>query len=43
MLKLQETASSLQETVRNFNPSILQGKKKEEEGNCPHRIKQTKK
>ena len=42
MLKLQDAASSLQEAVKSFNQGVLQGKKKEEEENCPHRIKQTK-
>jgi type IV secretory pathway ATPase VirB11/archaellum biosynthesis ATPase len=42
MLKLQDTASSLQEAVKSFNQGVLQGKKKEEEETCPHRIKQTK-
>ena len=42
MLKLQDTASSLQDAVKNFNQGLLQGKNKEKEETCPHRIKQTK-
>ncbi|AKB74058.1 Flagella-related protein FlaI [Methanosarcina lacustris Z-7289] len=42
MLKLQDAASSLQDAVNNLNQSLLQGKNKEEEETCPHRIKQTK-
>jgi len=42
MVKLQDAAESLQEAVKNFNLDALQGKKKEEEETCPHRIKQTK-
>lgn len=42
MLKLQDAASSLQDAVKSFNPGLLQGKNKEEEETCPHRIKQTK-
>jgi len=42
MLKLQDAASSLQDVVNSLNQSLLQGKNKEEEETCPHRIKQTK-
>ncbi|KKI00205.1 type VI secretion protein [Methanosarcina sp. 1.H.T.1A.1] len=42
MLKLQDAASSLQDAVNSLNQGLLQGKNKEEEENCPHRIKQTK-
>ena len=42
MLKLQDAASSLQDAINSFNQGLLQGKNKEEEESCPHRIKQTK-
>ncbi|AKB35584.1 Flagella-related protein FlaI [Methanosarcina siciliae C2J] len=42
MLKLQDAACSLQDTVKSLIPCLLQVKDKEEEKNCPHRIKQTK-
>ena len=42
MLKLQDAASSLQDAVNSLNQGLLQGKNKEEEESCPHRIKQTK-
>ncbi|WP_440945300.1 hypothetical protein ACSAZL_14275 [Methanosarcina sp. T3] len=42
MLKLQDAANGLQDTVRSFSPGLLQMENKEEDETCPCRIKQTK-
>ncbi|HIH74445.1 MAG TPA: type VI secretion protein, partial [Methanosarcina sp.] len=42
MLKLHDTASRLQDTIKSFNTGAFQGKRKEEEETCPHRIRQTR-